>query len=124
MFKSTNRKADSVSFKEALLRGQAPDYGLYMPVEIPKLSAEEIDSFRDKEYYEIAFEMAKKFVDDISKKELRNLCKDAYNFEVPLEKVNDELYIMRLDRGPTASFKDFATRLMARLVIHPEDVST
>jgi threonine synthase len=116
MFRSTNRKAALVSFKQALLKGQAPDYGLYMPVEIPKFDEGEIDSFRDKEYYDIAFEIAKKFVDDISEDELRELCKDAYDFDVPLEKINDELYIMRLDRGPTASFKDFAARLMARLM--------
>lgn len=116
MFRSTNRKADSVSFKQALLRGQAPDYGLYMPIGIPKLTKEEINNFKNKEYHEIAFEIAKKFVNDIDDNELKKLTKDAYNFEVPLEKINDNLYIMRLDQGPTASFKDFAARLMARLM--------
>jgi len=117
MFKSTNRKAPLVGFKEALLRGQAPDYGLYMPIKIPKLSKEEINSFRNKEYYEIAFEIAKKFVgDEIKDEELKRLVEDAYDFDVPLEKVDNDLYIMRLDRGPTASFKDFAARLMARLM--------
>ena len=53
--------------------------------------------------------------DDINEAELKKLTKDAYNFDVPLEKVDDGLYIMRLDRGPTASFKDFAARLMARI---------
>jgi threonine synthase len=33
---------------------------------------------------------------------------------VPLEKVSDRRFLMRLDRGPTASFKDFAARMMAR----------
>ncbi len=113
MFKSTNRKAPLVSFKEALLKGQAPDYGLYMPTSIPKFSSGEIDSFKDKEYYEIAYEIAKKFVNVDG---LKELCKDVYDFDVPLEKISDELYIMRLDRGPTASFKDFAARLMARLM--------
>lgn len=117
MFKSTNRKAKLVSFKDALLRGQAPDYGLYMPVEIPKLTKEEIDSFSDKQYHEIAFDIAKKFLqDEIGDNELKGLVKDAYDFDVPLEKVEDKLYIMRLDKGPTASFKDFAARLMARLM--------
>jgi len=116
MFKSTNRESPSVSFKEALLKGQAPDYGLYMPTVIPKLTLREINSFKDKEYYEIAFSIAKKFVDDISDEELLKLCKDSYDFSVPLEKVKDNLFIMRLDRGPTASFKDFAARLMGRLM--------
>ncbi|MFH2028423.1 MAG: threonine synthase [Nanoarchaeota archaeon] len=115
MFRSTNREAELVSFKDALLKGQAPDYGLYMPNVIPKF--DDIGTFKKMEYYEIMVEIAKKFLDgDIDEQELRKLCKDAYNFEIPLEKVNDDLYIMRLDQGPTASFKDFAARLMARLM--------
>ena len=51
LFRSTNNKAKPVSFREALLRGQAPDYGLYMPVSIPKLAKEEINSFKNKGYY-------------------------------------------------------------------------
>ena len=116
-FRSTNNKAPLVGFKQALLTGQAPDYGLYMPTEIPKLSKEEIQNFKNQEYHEIAFEIAKKFLgNEIEDDELKELCKDAYNFKIPLEKVNNNLYIMRLDQGPTASFKDFAARLMARLM--------
>ena len=40
----------------------------------------------------------------------------AYDFDVPLEKVYDRVHVMRLDRGPTASFKDFAAQMMARLI--------
>jgi len=117
MFKSTNRNSPLVSFKEALLRGQAPDYGLYMPIEIPKLNKEEIDSFRNKAYHEIAFDIASRFLqNEIELNELKALTKDAYDFDIPLEKVESNLYIMRLDQGPTASFKDFAARLMARLM--------
>jgi threonine synthase len=115
-YRSTNRVSTSFHFKEALLKGQAPDYGLYMPVQIPKLSKEEINNFKNKEYHEIAFDIAKKFVDDIEDDELRKITRDAYDFAVPLEKVREGIYIMRLDRGPTASFKDFAARLMARLM--------
>lgn len=117
IFRSTNKNAPLVSFKEALLAGQASDYGLYMPMAIPMLSKEELDSFRNKPYHAIAFDVANKFLHDaIDEDELRKLTKDAYDFDVPLEKVCNDLYIMRLDRGPTASFKDFAARLMARLM--------
>ena len=49
---------------------------------------------------------------------LSDICRDAYYFEVPLEKVHSRSYIMRLDQGPTASFKDFAARMMSRLMQH------
>ena len=114
---STNLKAPEVSFREALLKGLAPDGGLYMPGSFPKVSAEELASYSGKEYYEIAFSILSKFLgSEIPSEVLLNLCKDAYTFDIPLEKVTDRKYIMRLDQGPTASFKDFAARMMSRLM--------
>ena len=116
-FYSTNLKADVVDFKDALLKGLAPDKGLYMPQEIPTFTKEEISKFSQMEYYEIAFEVGRKFLhDQIPDVDLKALVKDAYNYEVPLEKVYDRKYVMRLDQGPTASFKDFAARMMGRLM--------
>jgi len=114
---STNLKAPVVSFSEALLKGLAPDGGLYLPDVIPQLTNEELKSFSGKQYFDIAFTILSKFTaEEIGKEELMKICKDAYNFDIPLEKVADRKYIMRLDRGPTASFKDFAARIMSRLM--------
>ena len=113
-FYSTNRQSPPVNLREALLRGQAPDRGLYLPATFPRLTVAEV---ADKPYPEIAFEVLRRFtpgiIDDTT---LCDLCADAYNFEVPLERVHDRVHVMRLDRGPTASFKDFAARMMARLI--------
>ncbi len=46
------------------------------------------------------------------------MCRDAYDFNIPLEKVYDRVFLMRLDQGPTASFKDFAAQMMARMFGH------
>jgi len=51
---------------------------------------------------------------DLDEARLKELCDDAYSYPVPLEHVEAKTYVMRLDRGPTASFKDFAARMMAR----------
>jgi threonine synthase len=108
-----------VSFRNALLKGLAHDGGLFMPETIPSLTKEEIASFKNKAYHEIAFEVIIKFLhNEIEEDELRKIVKDAYNFDVPLEQVYEKKYIMRLDRGPTASFKDFAARMMGRLMQH------
>lgn len=116
-FHSTNRNSPSVNVKGALLKGQAPDRGLYMPDEFPQLSKETIASFREKSYPEIALEVLWQYFDGVIEKDtLRALCEDAYNYDVPLEPVHDRVHVMRLDRGPTASFKDFAARMMARLI--------
>ena len=114
---STNLKSPEVTFKEALLGGLAPDGGLYLPSALPLFSHRELTSFSSKEYHQIAFTVLNKLIgDEIDKEELRKICAESYNYEVPLEKVQDRKYIMRLDQGPTASFKDFAARIMSRLM--------
>lgn len=118
-FYSTNRKAEKLSFANALLKGQAPDKGLYMPESILSLDKETIGSFTHKEYYEIAFEVVRNFLkEEIDDDNLMRIVNETYNYDVPLENVYERKHIMRLDGGPTASFKDFAARLMARLMQH------
>lgn len=117
LYYSTNLKAEKVSFAEALLKGLAPDGGLYMPERIPQFTSEEIASFSKKPYHEIACSVLAKFLGEtIPYSILARMTQTAYNFEVPLEKVYDNKFIMRLDQGPTASFKDFAARMMGQLM--------
>jgi threonine synthase len=116
---STNRVSPEVGFRQALLQGQAPDKGLYMPAEIPRLTEQEIAGFSGMQYHEIAYEVTRQFlIGEISDQDLQAITKEAYDFPVPLEHVNARRYIMRLDQGPTASFKDFAARMMGRLMQH------
>lgn len=119
LFYSTNGQSPKVKFSEALLTGQAPDRGLYMPESVPAMTLKEIARFSSMEYHEIAAELIGKFIgNDLSREALAALTRDAYNFDIPLENVVDRKYVIRLDRGPTASFKDFAARMMARLMNH------
>ncbi|MCX6241339.1 MAG: threonine synthase [Bacteroidetes bacterium] len=116
-FYSTNLKAGTLSFHEALLQGQAPDKGLYMPVSIPLIPIEAIREFRQMEYPEIAYHVTKPWLaGEIPDKDLKAIINDSYDYEIPLEQVFERKYVMRLDRGPTASFKDFAARMMGRLM--------
>lgn len=116
-FYSTNLKSGNLPFNEALLKGQAPDKGLYMPEVIPTISIEEIGKMKSMEYHEIANIIIGRFLEGVIPKEkLAELVKDAYDYDIPLEKVFDRKYVMRLDQGPTASFKDFAGRMMGRLM--------
>jgi threonine synthase len=114
---STNHRSPEISFREALLQGLAGDRGLYLPKAIPSLSKAEIASFRDLDYPGIALAVGNKFLsDEIPSPDLEMLVRDAYDYSVPLEHVTQRQYVMRLDQGPTASFKDFAARLMGRLM--------
>lgn len=117
LYYSTNRLSPEVDFREALIRGLAPDGGLYLPERVPRLAREEISNFKEYSYPEIATSVLWNFLkDEIERDTLEGLCKSAYNFDIPLEEVMPGFSIMRLDQGPTASFKDFAARLMAGLM--------
>jgi threonine synthase len=117
LFASTNRRAPEVTLAEALLQGQAPDRGLYLPVNIPSFTREDFASLRNKAYSEIASIILKKFTPGTFPDDAVDaMCRHAYDFDVPLEQVSAHRYIMRLDRGPTASFKDFAGRMMGQML--------
>jgi len=117
LFRSTNGGKPPIDFKEAVLAGQAPDYGLYMPVSLPLISPAKIESFREMEYHQIALEVMKPFIAGIMEEEyLEHLVREAYDFKIPLEKVKANFYIMWLTGGPTASFKDFAARFMSGII--------
>jgi threonine synthase len=116
LFRSTNGQSPSVNLREALLKGQAPDRGLYFPEKFPRFTFNELAAFSRLPYHEIAFRVLAKYTEGIvPAAELQKMCADAYNFPVPLEVVNFRTFLMRLDQGPTASFKDFAAQMMARL---------
>jgi threonine synthase len=116
LFRSTNGQSPAVNLRDALLVGQAPDRGLYLPEKFPCLAPDEIAAFARLPYHEIAFRILSRYTDGIvDPGTLAIICRDAYNFDVPLEKVHDRVHVMRLDCGPTASFKDFAAQFMARL---------
>ncbi len=126
---STNRNLDPssgvvpfrglVTFREALLQGQAPDEGLFMPDVVPRLNLEDVVTLKGRPYSEAALLVTGLFLrDEIEVSALERIVEDSYPFEVPLEHVYGRRYIMRLDRGPTASFKDFAARMMARLMAY------
>ncbi|MCK9363995.1 MAG: threonine synthase [Syntrophales bacterium] len=129
---STNRNLDNqpgivpfkgtVSFREALLMGQAPDQGLFMPELIPSVPLEQFRNLKGKPYPEAAMLVAQAFLSqEISEERLRRIIDESYNYPLPLENVFARKYVMRLDQGPTASFKDFAARMMARLMSSMRD---
>lgn len=120
---TNKREKPYISFQEALLLGQAPlpDGGLFMPTRIPRLSDRElfalIPRIKKQPYWKIAFEVLRLWFSqtEISDDDLRDLVKRAYTFNPEFETINQSVHIMRLDTGPTFSFKDYAMRLLALL---------
>ena len=116
-FYSTNLQAEKVNVKDAILKGLAEDKGLYMPEFIPEFSGEELEKLKHADYPKIAYAVLRKFLKEfVSDEKLEKICNEAYDFPVPIEKLDENSFIMHLDKGPTAAFKDFAARAMARLM--------
>ena len=114
---STNGKAPLATLEEAVVRGLAPDKGLYMPQEIRPLPQEFYDNIENMSFQEISYQVAHNFFgDDVDAESLREIVFDTLAFETPIVKVEDNIYSLELFHGPTLAFKDVGARFMARLL--------
>jgi len=112
---SLNHKAPNTSFKEAVIKGLAPDKGLYFPESITPLPASFFKNIDNLSYNEIAFEALQQFVSpDIPKAVLKTIIAETLSFDFPIVKLNDNISTLELFHGPTMAFKDVGARFMAR----------
>ena len=114
---STNKQSPEVSLQEAVIKGLAPDKGLYMPEKINVLSDEFYKNIGNMSFQEMSYFVADAFFgEDIDPDTLKSIVYDTLNFDVPLVHVNDNIYALELFHGPTLAFKDVGARFMARLL--------
>tara|TARA_S200000501_G_scaffold357830_1_gene381912 strand:+ start:1135 stop:2442 length:1308 start_codon:yes stop_codon:yes gene_type:complete len=112
---SLNYNAKDVSFLEAVLRGLAPDRGLYFPKNIPILKKNFINNISQYSNNEIAFEVIKHYVgEDIPRDHLKRIIENTLNFNFPTVKITENISSLELFHGPTLAFKDVGARFMAR----------
>jgi threonine synthase len=111
---STRNKNEFVNFASAALCGLAPDGGLYVPQEIPVYPAQVRSSLGTMDFRDIAFETIKPYVmDEINDSALSDIIQSSFTFNAPVAPVMDR-FCVELFHGPTAAFKDFGARFMAR----------
>lgn len=114
---STNKQAPEVSLQEAVVKGLAPDKGLYMPETIKVLPQSFYENIDKLSFSEIAYTVADAFFgEDIEADTLKKIVSDTLNFDTPLVHVNDNIYSLELYHGPTLAFKDVGGRFMARIL--------
>lgn len=112
---STNHHSPVADFKEATIKGQAPDKGLYFPERIPALPADMISNINTYSKEEIAYKVIAPYVGDaIPENELRRIVSETVNFDIPLVHINDGISALELYHGPTLAFKDTGARFMSR----------
>ena len=114
---STNGESPLSTLQNAVVKGLAPDRGLYMPEQIKKLPKEFYDNIENLSFQEIAYQVADAFFgEDIPADDLKQIVYDTLSFETPVVPVNDNIYSLELFHGPTLAFKDVGARFMARLL--------
>ncbi|MDR1716663.1 MAG: threonine synthase [Dysgonomonas sp.] len=114
---STNKNAPQVSLQEAVVKGLAPDNGLYMPETIKELPQPFFENIGNMSFQEIAYTVADAFFgEDIEPDTLKSIVYDTLNFDTPVVHVKDNIYSLELFHGPTLAFKDVGGRFMARLL--------
>jgi len=112
---SLNNPSTKVSFKEATIRGQAPDKGLYFPENIPTLPEQLIRDIDNISPEELAEKVISPYVGDtIPGTDLRRIIAETINFPFPLVSVTDSISSLELFHGPTLAFKDVGARFMSR----------
>lgn len=118
---STRGTAPSLTFEEAMLTGLARDGGLYVPQDVPTLTAAQIAKLAGKSYEDVAFEIMRPFIGDtFTDAEFRKLIGKAYAgfghaARAPLVQLDSNHFLLELFHGPTLAFKDFAMQLIGQM---------
>lgn len=112
---STNRRSPEATFREAVLRGQPEDKGLYFPASILRLPGGFVEGLQDRPNEEIAFDVIRPFIGRcIPDDKLFTICKETVDFPFPLVPISERISALELFHGPTLAFKDVGARFMSR----------
>ena len=114
---STAGKAPASTLADAVLRGLAPDGGLYVPDSLTPLAPEAVRALRRHGFPDVALAVARHLLsEDLAPDALERLVVSAFDFPVPVVPLGPRTFVLELFHGPTLAFKDFGARFMARLL--------
>ena len=112
---SLNKKAPNTTFKNAVVKGLAPDKGLYFPESITPLPEDFFKNIDHLSNTEIAFTAIKQFVSpEIPEAILKTIVEETLSFDFPVVPLDKNISTLELFHGPTMAFKDVGARFMAR----------
>ena len=122
---STRGYEGKFTAQEAIIKGIAPDGGLFVPESIPLLTEDDIEQMKNMSFCEMSARVLSKYLDDFSESELLQYTREAYSEEkwgenpiplVQLNSYNERENILELWHGPTCAFKDVALQLLPHLM--------
>ena len=116
---STNNKSYEASLEQAVIKGLAPDGGLFMPKSIVPFPPSYFETISRKTFQEIGFEVAKQLLgNDVEESDLKRMIQHTISFDAPLVEIEKNIFALELFHGPTLAFKDFGARFLSQLLGH------
>ena len=119
----STRGESCVTASQAILRGIAPDGGLYVPAMFQAVPPERLTSLVEMSYEERAVAVLKRFLEDFSLREIEDAVNAAYSRErfrhpdvAPIRQMDPATWALELFHGPTLAFKDIALQLLPHLL--------
>lgn len=114
-FRSTRSTSPTLTLSEAIQMSLAPDGGLYVPESFPVFEIGDFDGLES--WGEIGAKLLEPFFSgDMLRPQLDEICREAFNFPIPLNYIGDDTAVLELFHGPTAAFKDVGARFLAACV--------
>ena len=120
LYSSTRGAKGQIKASEAILRGLAPDGGLYVPDHIPSLE-KSLREISELDYREVAYEVMKLLLTDYTEEELKHCISHAYDSKFDTEEIApmseaDGAFYLELYHGATIAFKDMALSILPYLM--------
>ncbi|MCF0138324.1 MAG: threonine synthase [Oscillospiraceae bacterium] len=119
---STRNSSYKVSAAEAIVKGLAPDGGLFVPESVPQVSLEDIKALCEMDYRGRAVDIMSRYLEEFDTEELWSYVNAAYgdNFDdaaiAPMHFTDDNTGVLELWHGPTCAFKDMALQMLPHLL--------
>jgi threonine synthase len=115
-FISTHDDSKITAFYDAMMRGLAPDGGLYIPAEYPWLAHDVLTRLSEHSLLQLGEIIMCDFLPEIQTDNLNQIVKNTLSFPIPLRQLEDNIYLLEVFHGPTLSFKDVGARFMANII--------
>ena len=120
IYKSTRDDSVQVKASQAILKGLAPDGGLYVPDSIPALD-KSFEELSKMDYKGVAYEVMKLMLDDFTEEELKHCINSAYDSKFDTKEIAPLVhkagaYYLELFHGATIAFKDMALSILPYLL--------
>jgi threonine synthase len=115
ILRSTRDPSNQATFAEALTRNLAPDGGLYLPARLEPWP--DVEALLSLPWTERCAEIVGRLLgDEFDRSDLAAVAREAFDFPVPVLRLDDQISVLELFHGPTLAFKDFGARFLARML--------